>query len=129
MSNTVIYRGFLSLGSNSEDTDVLRLTGFGENEWLAEKIMKDIEEHGNFLTVAYYITDREIPAAEVEHELIKTLAGVGDAQYHMNYSEITGYLYTTQDLSVGGHDLMKELWSHIGKFCHLQIHYSRRGKA
>lgn len=125
---TRIYRGFLSIGTNGEDAEVLRLGDpEDDNEWLAETIEEDIEAYGKYLSVRYYITDRSIFPDEVLPEFIKTLSGAGDACYHMCYSEMTGYLYTAEDLVVGGHDLLKELKSHVGKFCHLEISYSSQG--
>jgi hypothetical protein len=47
------------------------------------------------------------------------------ATYRGVLSEYTGYLWTDEDLMVGGHDLLAELKSHLGKFCHLYVHYSR----
>src|SRR5437868_3327415 len=44
---------------------------------------------------------------------------------HSHYSEITGYLWTDENLMVGGHDLLDELRSHKGSFVHLEIAYSK----
>lgn len=121
-----VYRGFLSLGSNGEDEEVLRLSDPEENpKWLAETVMEDMEKHGNVLTVRYFITKELIPEDMVIPELARTLAGWGDAKYAMVYTEMTGYIYTAEDLRVGGHDLLAELKSNLGKFCQLEIQFNR----
>jgi hypothetical protein len=49
--------------------------------------------------------------------------GLGEADVGHRYSEITGYLWTDEEIMVGGHDLIEELHDHLGKFCHLEITY------
>jgi hypothetical protein len=121
-----VYRGYLSLGSNGEDEHVLRLGEPVEDpKWLAEAVMEDIEKHGNVLTVRYFITKESIPEDMVIPELLKTLAGWGDAKYAMVYTEMTGYIYTEEDLLIGGHDLLAELKNNLGKFCQLEIQFNR----
>jgi hypothetical protein len=120
-----VYRGFLSLGSNGEDEQVLRLGDPEDSGWLAETVMEDMEKHGNVLTVRYFITKEFIPEDRVIPELLKTHAGWGDAKYAMVYTEMTGYIYTAEDLRVGGHDLLAELKNNLGKFCQLEIQFNR----
>ena len=44
-----------------------------------------------------------------------------DMQYIHRYSEETGYLWTDEKLEIGGHDILKELYSYIGKYLYLEI--------
>jgi len=116
-----VYRGLLELGSNGEEDELLRIAG--SEEVLAELVMEDIEEFGDFLTVRYFTAEKELTEDELIEALVKKVSGVGDALYNVAYSEITGYLWTDEKLNVGGHDLLGELKSHVGKFCHLEIEF------
>ena len=48
---------------------------------------------------------------------------MGDANVDLQsrYSEITGYLWTDEDLNVGGHDLLAELKGHVGKWLIMEV--------
>ena len=41
----------------------------------------------------------------------------------MAYSEITGYLWTDEVVKIGGHDLLKEFETHLGKYLYMEIEY------
>jgi hypothetical protein len=121
MSVEKIYKGILVEGNNTE-TEVLKLN----DEILAETIESDIRENGNYLSVHYYISDE--PVENPEEEFLKELYGMGEVTYCMAYSDITGYLWTDEDLIIGGHDLMEELRSNIGKYLHLVIEFNEHPK-
>lgn len=133
MSETRIYRGRLVNTYNGEEDDILGLEAEGANQWhqgeyadrLAETIQSDREELGSYFSVRYFVTDEPVSADDLELALAKVCAGVGDAEYGMGYTEITGYIGTTERLEVGGHDLLEELKGHIGKYLHLEILYSK----
>jgi hypothetical protein len=117
------YRGYIAEHDQGEATDVLFLTGVSEP--LSEAIEDDLDELGSYLTVRYFIADTERSLEELDESLIRQIVGAGEADYHSHYSEITGYLWTDENLMVGGHDLLDELRSHKGKFAHLEITYSK----
>lgn len=50
--------------------------------------------------------------------------GMAEGEFIHCYSEITGYLWTDEELKTGGHDLLKELRAHAGKYAvvKIQIH-------
>lgn len=78
---------------------------------------------GKLVTVRYWVNDREITSVEHATELtLEQAMGMGavDAKCDHHYSEITGYLYTTEAAVVGGHDLIAELESCSGKFVLLE---------
>jgi len=108
----IVYRGLLKLGPNGEEDDILFLEGH------YDPVVEELsEEIGNkFTTVRYYISDKEVTLEQAEEYFIRQLYGEVDADYHMSYSELTGYLWTTEELEIGGHDLLEELKSHIGKY-------------
>lgn len=127
-----IYRGYLQHCSNGEENDLLTLAAVKvdgylsacDAEPLAKIIQEDIEKFGNFLSVRYWIIDKELPADQITERFLRSIFGGGDAEYQMNYSEFTGYLWTDENIKVGGHDLLCELKSYLGSYCHLEIEYS-----
>jgi hypothetical protein len=73
------------------------------------------------VSVRYWISDTEKTKQELTENMIMTLAGSIDADYCDRYSDLTGYLWTEESLSIGGHDLLSELRSNIGKFLYMEI--------
>jgi hypothetical protein len=119
---TVIYRGYLAEHDHGEGADILFLTSISEP--LAEKIKDDLSEYGRYCSVNYYITDAETTIGNLRESLVLQIVGAGDASFRHRYSEITGYLWTDEEVNVGGHDLLEELRGYLGKFCHLEITFS-----
>ena len=120
------YRGMLVLGSNGEEDDILFLEPRESFDVpLAEIIKDDLSMYGNFLSVHLYISDKEIPADKVEESFVMSFYGLGDADYWMHFSEYTGYLWTDEDLKVGGHDLLEQLKSNKGKYLHMVIDFHK----
>jgi hypothetical protein len=119
------YRGFLRLGSNGEEDDILFLAKDREDdgEILAELVGNDINLHGNYVAVRYFTADEEMSIDDLTMDLIKQVSGAAEARHRMKYSEMTGYLWTDEDLKVGGHDVLEELKGHVGRFCHLEIEF------
>lgn len=77
---------------------------------------------GNFVTVRYYVSDKEATKDElIEDFLVNTLYGNMESEYGARYSEYTGYLWTDDDLKVGGHDLLSELEGATGKYLYMII--------
>lgn len=126
-----VYRGMLMLGSNGEESDILFLAENGRLSScpLAEIIENDLKMHGKFLSVHLYTSDKEVPADKVEETWLMSFYGLGDADYRMHYSDYTGYLYTDEDLKVGGHDLLEQLKSNKGKFLHMVIEFHKDKQA
>lgn len=124
-----VYMGVAKLASNGEEDDLLLLDGPGVDcyDFLAGQIGEDIEKYGQYLSVRYWIATKPMPAEQLKEAFIKKLlgAGVGEAEYGVHSSEITGYLWTDEEIKVGGHDLLRELKSYEGKFIHLEIKYSK----
>lgn len=126
-----LYRGWIALKSHREGYDILFVGGTkeswlskdGSDEPLADRLVDDISQHGSFLSVRYWISDAESTLEEAQEGFIQILFGAGNARYNHVYSEITGYLWTNEDLKVGGHDLLDELKSSEGKFLNLEIEF------
>ena len=118
-----VLRGLLMDTENYEGTAVLGLgkeIGKGA-EILAEKLLDLLEEHGETWSVRYFITEEQKSPDELDLALAKVATGLADIDYHMWYSEITGYLWTDEEIVVGGHDLLTELMNYTGKWLHLEI--------
>ena len=79
---------------------------------------------GKYVTMRYWVNDRELTSVEHATELtLEQVMGAGAVSAHCthHWSEATGYLYTTENAQVGGHDLIAELESWCGKFVLLEI--------
>ncbi|MNO21509.1 hypothetical protein D3C76_112830 [compost metagenome] len=79
---------------------------------------------GKCVTVRYWVNDRALESVDQAVELTLEEA-FGQGAVHANcthhWSEVTGYLYTTENAKVGGHDLIAELESWVGKFVLMEI--------
>ena len=127
MSKKRVYRGQLVTTSNGEDDTLLGLMESAGKapKIVAEMLYDDLRAHGQYLSVRYFITDSPVAEDKLEEALVAYLIGAGDFGYRMYYSEATGYLWTDEDLMVGGHDLLAELKSNLGKYVHLEIEYAK----
>jgi hypothetical protein len=110
------YSGLLSLHSYGEADGILFLSSIGgplaeELEWM----------HRKNVTVRYWVTDKQSTKEEAKEAFIHTLCGKADVNFGAKYSEITGYLWTDEELNVGGHSLINRLKSEVGKWVHLEI--------
>lgn len=110
------YTGLLSLHSHGEADGVLFLSSLEEPlaeelEWMA----------GKQVSVRYWITDRECTKEDAQRLATLEIMGIGEAEYGARYSEYTGYLWTDEEITVGGHDLLAELKSHAGKWLVLEV--------
>ena len=121
---TKVYRGRIKETSNGEDDRLLGLGSGSQHRPLAEVIADDMEEYGRYLTVRYYVSDEEMSEEELKRSVLRVIFGEGDAECEAQYSETTGYLWTDEELNVGGHDLLAELHSQMGRHLHLEITYA-----
>ena len=60
---------------------------------------------------------------EIAADEVSRLSGDLVSDYGARYSEITGYLWTDEDLTVGGHDLIKIFRENAGKYLWLEVTY------
>ena len=115
---TKTYEGLLSLHSHGEAYNVLFINSLydplaEELEWVC----------GKSVTIRYWITDKQVTKEEAHDEFLKQIMGSTDVKFLSRYSDITGYLWTDEDLNVGGHDLIAELKCNAGKWLILEIEY------
>jgi len=113
----LIYKGVIREGSKGENEAALFI---GETE---EPIALEFEEEiqGKQVSARYWISDSEKTKEELTENTILTMVGAVDADYGDRYSDYTGYLWTDEELIIGGHDLLSELRSNIGRFIYLEI--------
>ena len=133
----VCYRGWLRYAHNGEEDDILAVPSartsaaddeYGdaeEDRYLAAAVRRDMAEYGRFLSVRLWTAAVELDADRMREEFLREALGYGTAEYEMQYSEDTGYLYTTEELDFGGHNLLAYLKSQIGRFAQLEITYHR----
>lgn len=121
MGETKIYAGQIVEADNGEAMDIIFLKD--RDEPLASIVRDDLRQHGSNVSVSYFTSDQSRSKAELDEILI--LQGIGEADYGDHYSEFTGYLWTDEDLKVGGHDLLAELRSNVGRYLHMEITYYR----
>lgn len=129
---TKMFRGWITLRADDEARNILFVGGTKESWFdkemdgpLAKSVEWLMRIHGDFLTVRYWISDKDQPLEEIKAEFLQEVMGVASADYGHRYSEITGYLWTDEELKVGGHDLIEELKTFKGKFLHLEITFEK----
>ena len=120
----LIYRGKLVKTGNGEADDLLGLEKQpGDPIILAEQIMEDLDQYASQspVTVHYFVTAKPCTEEQLTTELANVAFGEATADYCMRYSEVTGYLWTDEELTIGGHDLLWELGEAVGSYLHLEI--------
>ena len=85
-------------------------------------LSQQLEEIKNkFVTVRFFISDTEKTKQELLKDLILTISGSADVDYGNVYSECTGYLWTNDNLVIGGHDIIDMMCYHIGKYAYIEV--------
>jgi hypothetical protein len=110
------YTGQLEERSYGEADDILFLSDYDEP--LAERLKWMT---GKQVCVRYWVTDKQVTICEAQEGFVNRLMGLGAVDFQTHYSDITGYLSTDEDLNVGGHDLLREFRSYLGKWLILEV--------
>lgn len=113
---TLTFKGIIKEDDFRDNYDALFI---GSDQPIAEILQDEIT--GKQVSVRYWISDTEKTKEQLQESFLKNLFGAADAEYQDAYSDVTGYLWTDENLNIGGHDLMKELRSNLGKFIWLEI--------
>lgn len=123
---TIGYAGQLSLHEWGEADDILFLSydssrsgDFHGNDPLAEALESSIAD--KTVTCRYWITDQQCSRDKAQEQFLKMIHGATDIEFGSRYSELTGYLWTDEEVNIGGHDLIRELKSHVGKWLILEF--------
>lgn len=130
MSKQLIYEGFIRLDSNGEEDEILYLDTISSDrdkksysKYDLDPFAETLEESisNKSVTARYYISSKKITLEEANDKLIRQIYGVADVDYCMRYSEITGYLWTNEEINIGGHNLLDELKSYYDEYLILVI--------
>lgn len=81
----------------------------------------DNEFYGKEVTINYFISDKEMSREELDENYIKKLSGIIEADIYPVCSDVTGYLWTKEEIAINGHDLFGELESYLGKYLDMII--------
>jgi hypothetical protein len=116
---TITISGYIRERGNCLDgEDVLFIGDLGDQP-LVELFQDNIA--GRIVTIRYWISDVMKPGIEIKEAVILHATGLVEAEFNEKYSEMTGYLWTDEELKVGGHDLLQELRSYVDKFLYMEI--------
>ena len=75
------------------------------------------------VTIRYWITDEKTSKYNTKELFYKIISGIAEVEFNCVYSKYSGYLWTDENLKIGGHDLMEELYDNAGKYLFLEIEY------
>lgn len=73
------------------------------------------------VTIRYWVCGQKCTQDEATDYFLRSVMGFCEADFGARYSELTGYLWTDEYLKVGGHDIIEELRSNVGKWLILEI--------
>lgn len=126
MSKTQEFKGQIIYRDEYHPGDGIYLA---ENGRITEPLADQFGYHNKYgdkkqVSVRYAINDtNNWPATldEIAADEVSRLSGDFYADYGAHYSELTGYLWTDEDLTVGGHDLIKVFRENAGKYLWLEI--------
>lgn len=117
-----ILEGWLIEAAHGDAYDVLYLTANKGKRNEEDPLAAQLQElKGKVVTVRYWICQEKITKEAIAYKIGEALLDKMDVDFNHTYSELTGYLWTTENLKIGGHDLLKELRSFTGAYCILEI--------
>lgn len=108
--------GRLAIHDDGDASDVLWCGGAKVADW-AQRLA------GKTVTVRYWTSPLKLAPDEMKKAALLTQLGVADADYSHRYSELTGYLWTDEKFTVGGHDMLERLRSDNDKYLLLEAEY------
>lgn len=130
---TLAYNGLITVSreliyTNTEagqhfqgEYDVLRLSTLQEP--LAAQVDLDLGKRRLQATARYWISDLQLTKDQLIENTAKQALGIMDADWFSSFSEVTPDLEYEETLKIGGHDLLAELKSYVGKWVYLEIEY------
>ncbi len=119
MKNVKVYSGKIWSGRSGENYSTTFI-GYDSTPF-ADKFDDDFSYKK--INVRYWISETSKTKSELMEDTIKRISGSVDAAYYDRYSELTGYLWTVEKVNVGGHDLLREINSYIGKYLYMEVEY------
>lgn len=116
-TTTKVYKGLIVTDDYGENWDAIYI---GDNRQPIAKIFER-DFQGKNVSVRYYISDQKKNKEQLVENQIKQISGAVNADYSDRYSELTGYLWTDQEIRVGGHDLLEEICTNQSKYIYLEV--------
>lgn len=118
MLNTKKYSGYLSISEYGDSEDVLFLSSvdepfLAELEWIT----------GKNVGVRFWSSHSYLPDDELKMAATLEIMGLAESEFRPVYSEYTGYLWTDQNLNIGGHNLLRDLNRISGCWVLIEIDY------
>ena len=106
--DVVLLEGLLD-SWNGEYSALSVKTEEGGLVYLAEAIENLVEWKGSITTFQYHISSKPLGFYDLEEHMIKTAMGLTKANFSHAYSDLTGYLWTNEDIEVSGHNVLEEI--------------------
>lgn len=75
------------------------------------EVISELKGWKDIMTFSWHISSEPLGFYELEEHMIKTAMGETIAEFRHSYSELTGYLWTTEQLECAGHDIFEEITS------------------
>ena len=88
---------------------------------LVERFAEALGKERKQVSIRYFISMEPLTEEQRTDVEVQIAVGEGYAEFVSRYSDLTGYLWTDQEMTVGGHDLENEIGSHEGKWCRLEL--------
>ena len=92
-------------------------------------LTKEMEDRvgwrGSYANIQMLFGRTPIDLEHIDETKIVSMMGDVTSEYYHSYSELTGYLWTTEKFTCGGHDIPKILRSHMGEYVHMEIELYR----
>jgi hypothetical protein len=114
----IVIIGKISIEEWGEGDDPVLFVSDKPSEPLIERLG---EIKNKPVTVRYWTAERETTPEQIKEGFLRELMGQGDATLVAQFSEITGYLWTDNELNIGGHNLRSELENCADKWIVLEI--------
>lgn len=112
-----VYKGLIREDNYGENYEAVFIGDMEEP--IAETFEEDFA--GKQVSVRYWTSKVEKTKEELIEGLLRNLMGMVDAEYGDRYSDITGYLWTDEEINIGGHNLLEEIRSYVGQYIYLEV--------
>ena len=74
-----------------------------------------------YVSIQMLTGNTPIDIDHIDETKIVSMMGEVDSEYYHTYSDYTGYLWTNEGFTCGGHDIPQILKSHMGEYIHMEI--------
>lgn len=90
---------------------------------IVAEVLENYDFNNKKIHLRYSISNSIIDENNIVEDILKKLYGGIEVEHGcIPFSEWTGFVAWDDTLVVGGHDLIKELLCHEGKYCYLEFY-------